>query len=286
MVFPGKEESFLTKVILSELEMLSQEVERDIKQRNSIKKFLSEIKKAYERSDNETLTKLVLRRTKAKEQLMSLYPLARETIEKLSIDARRHSEDVFSSLFDCFEKYCQVKKISLRGKMPKLVIDDLLDVYLDENKQTAKIGTVFLKNLDWEKIRETIERERKRIWSRAFDPICFRGHLLDVYSEIIKVKPNPIGWVRLEDVYQLLKRDIQKENPNWRKGGRLVAYYKDEFSADLSKLWEAQVSQKINLPHIELSGIRDPRLSYKVVLPDGQIGSYGHMRPKKGEADG
>jgi len=272
-------ESSLAKLILSELSRLFQEVGKDIKQRNSIKKYLSEMKKAYERSDSETLIKLVSKQTK--EQLMSLYPPARETMEKLSIDVKRRSERVFSSLYRRFQEYCSNNKIHLQGKLPKLFVDRLLEVQMDENKQTAKIGTIFLKTLDWEKIHVAIDRERHRIWDREFDPTSFRDHLLDIHLEIIKVKPNPVGWVRLEDVYQSLKRDIQEKNPNWKKEGRLVAYYKDEFSADLSKLWQAQISQKIGSPHIELSGIRDPRLSYKVVLPDGQIGSYGHMRPKK-----
>jgi len=62
---------------------------------------------------------------------------------------------------------------------------------------------------------------------------------------------------------------------------RLVAYYKDEFCADLSKLWKAQKQNDINIPHLELSGIRDNRLSYKVTLPDGKIELYGHIRPPK-----
>lgn len=279
MTILDNNESSLTKLILSELSRLLQEVEKDIKQRSSIKKYLSEMKKAYEWSDSETLIKLVSKQTK--EQLMSLYPTARETMEKLSVDIRRHSEQAFSSLFSRVQKYCENSKIDLQGKWPKLFINRLLEVEMDENKQTAKIGTIFLKTLDWGKIRVAIERERHRIWDREFDPTNFRDQLLNIHLEIIKVKPNPVGWVRLGDVYQSLKRDIQQKNPNWKKGGRLVPYYKDEFSADLSKLWKAMINQKIGFPHIELSGIRDPRLSYKIVLPDGQIGSYGHMRPKK-----
>ncbi|MBM4135602.1 MAG: hypothetical protein FJ241_02100 [Nitrospira sp.] len=218
-----------------------------------------------------------------KDQLLTSYPIAKEMLEKLSIDVKRRSEQVFSSLFSRFQEYCGNNKIHLRGKLPKLFVDRLLEVEMDENKQTAKIGTIFLKTLDWEKIRGAIDRERHRIWDREFDPTSFRDRLLNVHLEIIKIKPNPVGWVRLEDVYQSLKRNIQQKNPNWKKGGRLVAYYKDEFSADLSKLWKAQVSRKFDSPHIELSGIRDPRLSYKIVLPDGKIESYGHMRPKKEE---
>ncbi|MDI6734912.1 MAG: hypothetical protein QME42_01745 [bacterium] len=271
-------ESSLSKLILSELNRLLQELERDIKQRNSIKKYLSEMKKAYERSDSETLIKLLSRQTK--EQLKSLYPTAMETMEKVSVDIRRHSEQAFATLFNQVQKYCKNNNISLRGNLPKLFVDYLLEVELNENKQTAKIGTIFLKTLDWEKIRVAMDREQHRIWDREFDPTNFRDRLLNFYLEIIKIKPNPVGWVQLEDIYQSQKRHIQQKNPNWKKGGRLIAYYKDEFSADLSKLWKAQIVQEIGSPHIELSGIRDPRLSYKIRLPDGKIESYGYMRLK------
>ena len=272
-------ESFLARLISSELDYLSKQVEGDIKRRNSIKKYLSQIQKAFGQSDIEALNSLLLRQVKG--ELLAYYPTARETLEKLSIDVRRHSEEMFSSLFSRFQEYCENEKIPLRGKMPKLSIDNLLEADMNEKKQTAKIGTVFLRTLDWEKIRMALDRERRRIWGRDFDLTGFRDNLLDVLSEILKIKPNPVGWVRLEDVYRTLKSQIQERNPNWKTGGRLVAYYKDEFSADLTKLWYAQARQKIAFPHVELSGIRDPRLSYKVVLPDGQIGSYGHMRPKK-----
>lgn len=274
-------ESSLVKLVGSELDNLLSQVEADIKQRNSIKKYLSQMRKAFKESDTETLNRLFLKPVKG--LLLTSYPMARETLEKLSIDAKRRSGRIFSSLFSRFQEYCANNKIPLQGKLPKLFVERLLEVEMDEDKQTAKIGTVFLRTLDWEKISVAIDRERHRIWGREFDPTSFRDHLLNIHLEIMKVKLNPVGWVRLEDVYRLLKKDAQQENPNWKKGGRLVAYYKDEFSADLSKLWEAQISRKTGSPHIELSGIRDPRLSYKVVLPDGQIQSYGYMRPKQEE---
>jgi hypothetical protein len=266
---------------LAELSRLLQEIKQDIKQRNLIKKYLSELEKAYKLSDPVILNKLLLRQTK--DQLLSIYPMSRETLGKLLIDVKRRSEKVLPSIFSRFQEYCENNKIPLQGKLPKLFVDYLLEVELDENKQTAKIGTIFLKTLDWEKICVATDRERHRIWGREFDPISIRDNLLKIHSEIQKIKPNPVGWVRLEDVYQSLKRNIQQKNPNWKKGGRLVAYYKDEFSADLSKLWKTQINQKVASPHIELSGIRDPRLSYKVVLPTGKIELYGHMRPKKEE---
>lgn len=276
-MFDAKSKSPLAKLILSELSALLDEVERDTKQRNSVKKYLSEMKNAYERSDAEATSRLLLRKTKG--QLLSLYPTATETLDKLSIDLRRHSEQASSSLLDRFQEYCERENTSCRGNMPRLFIDSLVEVHVDEEKRRVKVGRILIKALDWDKVSSALDGERHRIWGREFSPLDFRNSLLSVHSALLGIKPNPVGWVRLDDVYQSLRVRIEEENPNWRKGGRLVAYYKDEFSADLSKLWMAQVDRKIDPPRIEFSGIRDPRLSYKLVLPDGQIESYGHLRP-------
>ena len=179
------------------------------------------------------------------------------------------------------EKYCAEHGLILKGKLPKLSINSLLDVELNEVKRTAKIGSSFSRNLDWEKLEVVLDGELKRIWERDVAPSVFRDELLSIHARILRLKPNPVGWVRLEDVYQELKRIEEGKNLDWKKGGRLVSYYKDEFSADLSMLWRAQAINKIDSPHIEFSGIRDPRRSYKVVISAGRIEQYGHIRPRK-----
>jgi hypothetical protein len=272
-------ESSLTKSVGSELAFLLKIISDSLKNDNDIKRYLMQLQKAFDNSNMVALEALLHKKTR--DNLIASYPSASETLEKLSFYLKRESQEIFTSLSSRFQDYCDGQKLSLRGKFPKLTIDNLLDIELDEQKHSATIGTTFLKTLNWEKIRTTIDVERVRIWNRTFDPSSFRNQLLDIYIELIKIKPNPVGWVRLEDVYQILKVNAQKNNPNWKVGGRLVAYYKDEFSADLSKLWHAQTTQRPGSPQIEFSGIRDPRLSYKLVLPDGQIGSYGHMRPDK-----
>ncbi len=279
MNFTINDESFLTKSISSELANLLKELEADAKIRNAFKKYISEVLKAYERSSIDNLTNLLSK--PVKDKLLLTYPSSKETFENLSVDIKRHSESAITSLYENILEYCNNHGLSLRGKMPRLIIDGLLEIIIDDNNQTAKVGTIFIHTLNWEKIQIALDRERQRIWGRPFDAASFRDDLLEILSNLLKIKANPVGWVRLEDVYRTLKKMAQEKNPNWKTGGRLVAYYKDEFSADLSNLWNAQVNRKIEYPLIEMSSIRDPRLSFKVVMPDGQIGSYGYIRKKK-----
>jgi len=272
-------ESNLEKSVVDELSHLGKLVEADAKRTAAHRKYLSQVVKAFEHGDSRVVLKLLANDTRG--SVSSLYPAAKETFEKLGIWARRNTDTNVGIMQGKFEEYCQKHGAVLRGRLPRLSIDSLLDIEVNEVARTAKIGSVFLRGVDWQKVELTLERERRRIWGRDFDPTHFRDDLESVHAMLLRLKPNLIGWARLEDVYQELKRRAQERNPEWKVGGRLVAYYKDEFSADLSMLWRAQASQGISPPHIELSGIRDPRLSYKVVLSAGRVEHYGHLRPRR-----
>ncbi|MCX6999908.1 MAG: hypothetical protein NT106_06400 [Candidatus Sumerlaeota bacterium] len=183
-------ENSLAKLIGSELDRLSKQVvEEDIKRRNSIRKYLSLIIKAFRESNTEVINKLLFR--KLKDQLITYYPIANEIFERLSIDVKRRAKQVSSPLFNRISEYCANNKISLQGKLPKLFVGHLLEIELDENKHTARVGTIFLKTLDWEKIRVAIDHERHRIWDGDFYPIDFQDNLIKVHSELLKTKHKP-----------------------------------------------------------------------------------------------
>ena len=92
-----------------------------------------------------------------------------------------------------------------------------------------------------------MERERARLWQRPFGASEFRDQLLGAHRELVHQGGGGASWVGLEEIYQILKGQAADADPNWQTGGRLVAYHKDEFSADLSRLWEAQVRKREGL---------------------------------------
>jgi len=272
-------ESNLEKSIEDELNQLNKLVEDDVKRISDYKKYLAKTTKAYKNKDNQALSKLLTNDARGK--VSAFYPTGKETFEKLVIWVKRSMDMNLGLIQSKLEEYCQNHGAILKGKLPRVTIDILLDVEVNEAKHTAKVGSTYLRKLEWQKLESFIDKERQRIWERDVIPSVFRDELLAVHARILKLKPNPVGWVRLEDGYQELKRREEGKNPDWKKGGRLVSYYKDEFSADLSMLWRAQANNQIDSPHVEFSGIRDPRLSYKVVLSAGRIEQYGHLRPRK-----
>lgn len=272
-------ESNLEKSIEDELNQLLRLVNDDVKRITDYKKYLSKVLKSYTGKDNQAVSKLLT--SDIRDKVTAFYPNSRETFEKTAIWVKRGMEMNLGLIQSKLEEYCKKHGVMLKGKLPKLSIDTLLDVEVNEAKRTAKIGSSFSRNLDWVKLELVLDRERKRIWERDVIPSVFRDELLVVHARILKLKLNPVGWVRLEDVYQELKRRQEEKNPDWKKGGRLVSYYKDEFSADLSMLWRAQANNQIDSPHVDFSGIRNPRLSYKVILSAGRIEQYGHLRPRK-----
>ena len=275
----GLATSSLTDSILTDLDQLREDISTDISERDRLRRHVRRIRKGLEEKNLEALVRLLGRKKEA-ESLTRLYPKGRMILERLRVDTERRVDAVFVHLFKRLEAYCDQESVPLRGRAPNFVIDSLLDVSFDRNQGTGKVGNTFLRTLQWDRISATIRDERQRIWGRPFSPSEFRAGLLEIHVQLIHLKPNPTGWVRLEDVYQALKEREQERNPQWRTGGRLVPYYKDEFSADLSKLWHAQSAGRLPGQQVELSGIRDPRAAFKVVLPGGRTETYGHLRPK------
>lgn len=283
MVDPIESDSPLVQSILSELEESLKVIEGDVKQRGAAKRYLGELLKYYRKPEYGAVAKHLA--SAKRKKLVSFYPEVGGTLDKLEIDIKRKYEQVFPKLFSQIKAYCESGKIPISGSYPSLVIDSYIDVTADEKKRSINIGIKNVRSLDFDKLQYTIDSERERVWGREFDAQRFRNEIMEIYTELFGSKPSPVGWIPLPDVYQSFKARIERENPHWKKQGRLISYYKDEFSADISKLWKAQANGEIESPHIQFSGIRDPRKSFKIILPDGKVERLGLMRPqeRKGE---
>jgi hypothetical protein len=269
------EQSHLTLSILDELEVLNKTVVIDVADREKAKKLLENIIKALRDNNIELVDQLL---TKGQHLLANVYPQSKLSLEKLQVDVNRRQEEQFRQTYLELEEYCKANRIPFKGSGTKFIVDTFIDIELDRKNTRSKIGVLSLSTIKWPKVREAIEVERTRLWHRNFNPTFFRDRLVLACKELGSTVPSPSGWISLEGVYQILKRRKENDNPDWKKGGRLVAYYKDEFSVDLSLLWEAQSRNEIRSPHIGLSAIRDIRKAFKVLQPDSNIGFFGFIR--------
>ena len=233
---------------------------------------------AYEKDDLDALDKQL---SKEPDAIERLYPKAQQTLRELRLFVDRQLAERFDRLAQQLAEYSESKGIRLKGISPNFVVDGLIEVVLDKENKAAKVGASYIRTLDWERIRDLLDAEWKRVWGRPFDATAYRDELTSAYEAIMQMKPNPSGWVALNDVYQRLKEHREEQHPDWRQSGRVAGYSKDEFSADLSKLRQAQVESALSPPHVEFSAIRDPRRAYKVVLPDGSTANYGFLRPQR-----
>lgn len=270
--------SHLTQAILAELESLNKTIADDVSKRSKAKRAVADLLKAIQQENVDVVDRLLRNRG---QQLTEVYPQAKTTLDKLRIDLNRRLEEQLQQTYAQLEEHCRAEGIPMRGRPPKYITDHLIEVEFDRNAGRTKVGIQSLITFQWPKVLEALEAERARVWRRPFDALGFRNRLVQAYEELEHATPSPTGWAPLEEIYQVLKRQIEDAQPDWRKGGRLVAYYKDEFSADLSLLWHAQASNRVDSPQIELSSIRDPRRQYKVLQPDSKIGLYGFLRPRE-----
>ncbi|MCJ7507498.1 MAG: hypothetical protein MUO85_02055 [candidate division Zixibacteria bacterium] len=269
----------MVQTILPSLEDLLKKIGDDIAKRNKIKDSVRRIREAWSNDDFDTAGRIIS--SENIQSLLRLYPEHEITVEKIKMCLELGIDEKINRIEMQLKKYCDDSKTRLHGKFPRFIIDYLINLEFNRKKNTVKIGSVYLQSLDWGKIQDSIEEERKRVWERPFDYSKFYDDIILFCEKIVEYERNPTGWIRLADIYQSLKTEIAKRSPNWKSKKRLVAYYKDEFSADLSKSWKAQNSGNITDRQIEFSAIRDPRLAFKVILTDGSTASYGFIRPKR-----
>ena len=272
------ESGHLSQAALRGLRALFEEISNDVSERNKCKLFVKRVLAAYEKEDFDTLSKQL---SKEPNTIGQLYPKAQQTICDLQLDVDRKFDERFHRLSEQLAEYSNSKGIRLKGVSPNFVVDGLIQVVPDKKKKAVKVGASHLKSLDWNRVRNLLKTEWERVWGRSFDAVKYSDELLSAYKTIMEIKPNPSGWAPLSDVCQKLKEKREEENPNWREGGRVAGYYKDEFSADLSKLWAAQLQGSVSSSRIEFSAIRDPRKAYQVVMQGGDIANYGFLRPRQ-----
>lgn len=271
--------SNLTETNKLELKELLSSLDNEINNLKSLKKYVLQINKSYIEINNDSFNKLLVK--KIGKKLINKFPSFKDTFKNISLDIKRQANLLFKTSTNEFRTYCKNEKLKLIDNSPSFIIENLLKVQFNEKNHTVKIGNTYLKKIDNKKIIKTIQIENDRIWKRDFDYRLFYENLFKFYSEILKEKPNPLGWIRLEDLYQTIKNDILKKE-NTKKRSSLIPYYKDEFSADLSKLWEFQRKKPIDNFTSEFSAIRNSKYLYKIVLPNGQINKYGFIKIKKG----
>ena len=268
----------LAEAAITGLRNLLEEISQDISRRRKCESFVRRLLAAYEKDDLDALDKQL---SKEPDSLEAIYPQAQRILHELRLDVDRRLTERFDQLARQLALYSESKGIKLKGVPPNFLVDGLIEVVLDKENKAAKIGASYIRTLDWERIQDLLDTEWERVWGRPFDATAYRDELISAYEAIMQAKPNPSGWVALNDVYQRLKEHREEQHPDWRQSGRIAGYYKDEFSADLSKLRQAQIDGSLPPPHIEFSAIRDPRRAFKVVLPDGSTANYGFLRPRR-----
>lgn len=167
-----------------------------------------------------------------------------------------------------------------QGRYPRLTVAHFVEVSVNEAKGLAKVGSTSSQSLEWSRLRPILGKEVQRVWGRPFEPGAFRDALLATYDQLHVRSPSPTGHVRLSDVYRELRAERARSDPNARAGGRLSAYYRDEFSADLSKLVAVQQRQELPGRLLDFTSIRRAEDGFSVILPSGDIATYGFVKPR------
>ncbi len=250
-------------------------ITRDVSERVKIRSFVQSLRRAWEKEDLDTVRWMI--HSDIRDALRRHYPEAEGILEEIKPLLRQRERQKIDEFELMLEHYCDENGIKLSGSSPRFVVDHLIHVDFDRKRNTVMVGMSLLQNPEWAEIQRSIEGEHKRIWGRDFDFFEFYENLLMSYNDIIKYQSAYTNWAFLRDIY----REIKKRRMERDLTGTSITYPRDEFSADLSKLWWAQNSGYNDDFQMEFSSNRDPRFCFEVILPDESIALYGFMRPKK-----
>lgn len=274
---PSSGDQQLRSAVRADLERLLTLVKNDVKQRVRIRNALGRLVQAWDRGDVDYLSRILA--SQAGKPLVETYRDAELSLERLRLALARSADLAQEELEKRLADYCSARGLHLEGRSGSFHINTLLDVTFDLKKRAAKVGIKYMQGLDWDKIETALDSERGRLWARPGDPAQIRNRLLAAYETVSAARRNPTRWARLADIYHELRRRAETEMPDWKKKGRLAAYHRDEFSADVERVLSAQLAGQLDGQQIEFSAIRDPRLSFQIPLPDGTVSSVGFMRP-------
>jgi hypothetical protein len=277
---PSNADQQLKSIVASDLGRLLATIDTDVKRRLRARDSIKRLLAAWERGDLEYASKFLI--GPSGKTLAEVYGDAQVSLERLRLALARSADSAQEDLMRQLEDYCSTHGLHLDGRGSSYEIDSILSVVFDTKKRGVKVGNQFVQRFDWGKIEAALDQEIERLWGRPADPTAVQDRLLGAYHAVASTHPNPTKWVRLMDVYQELKKQVEKENPRWKTKGRLSAYYRDEFCVDLSRLMAAQMAGKLNGRELEFSAIRDPRLTFRVPLPDRTASALGFMRPLDG----
>jgi hypothetical protein len=273
---PTSEGSPLSELVEHDFAALEEVMAQDIAERTKLRKLLQRIRTGWFNADSSADRFL---NDPGAARLRALYPQVESLFTHLNADLQRQRVSRSRDLENAIRSFCTEIGQPCHGRYPRLVLAHFVEVSIDETKGRAKVGSTSSQTLEWSKLRPILEREVRRIWGRPFDPVTFRDHLLATYERFHTRAPSPTGYVRLTDLYHEFRSERARSDPTSRAGGRLSAYYRDEFSADLSKLVAVQLRQGLPGPPLDFTSIRRAEDGFSVILPSGDIATYGFVKP-------
>ena len=220
-----------TSMVMSLLNNALDRITKDVSERVKIRSFIQSLSRAWEKEDLDTVSWMA--RSDIRDVLRMHYPEAEGILEEIKSLLKRHGEQEIDEFEFMLEHYCDEKGIKLIGSSPRFVVDHFIHVDFDRERNTVMVGMSRLQDPEWADVQQSIEGEHKRIWGRDFNFLDFYEDLLIAYKDTVKYQGNDIDWAPLADIYQEVKKRKMEETLT----GTSITYPRDEFSADLSKLW-------------------------------------------------
>jgi hypothetical protein len=205
----------------------------------------------------------------------ALYPQLASSIQRIRLAVQRAIEGQSTALSRSVKEYADGRGWRAETSQDRVVVDGLVVVSMLADG-SVKVQSKQVRSLAVPDVLRALESEHDRVWARAEQT---RSDFAEEFRAVVQEAGRDAdqqGYVRLQDAYSRLKGSRPKGR------GRLVSYYRDEFSADLSCVARDPILRR----QFQFSAARDPNLAFSVVLDDGTLNQYGYVRLRQGNDDG
>lgn len=175
------------------------------------------------------------------------FPNDKETYRELEADVRQRYQRYIRRFEGRLRKACERNGFGIAGRLPRLIVDGLIEVQVYPDKNAARINRKRANDLSLPTVIGKITEEHKRLWGRRFYPKAFMKRLYEAYEKVQKPAAASEGQqVPVKQVYDQLSDGDEN-------------YKFDMFAADLSRLLESGELMTAKKKQLELGPVRDNR---------------------------
>jgi len=218
---------------------------REWKRQERLSKFMEQTLRALKKDDFFQIAELLGSKRAEEIEAEAGFEVTAEQFQQLREYAKDRISDYRTEFIGDLTALAEGANLPLEIDFPRLRVRPGIEAEVRFEDRQTHINGKTLKSVDPARILTQLQRLDKRLYGRAFDPQSFIDGLFATYEEILEEQDAAPGeQIPIQDFY--LRHVIRSQSKSFFQDmakGRFRGYPLDEFSVDLWRFYESEISQ-------------------------------------------